>query len=158
SEDGAGGGENDFANPDAQHCIEKVQTIRDVVPKILRRILHRFADERVGGEMHDCIRSLLRQRFLDRLSILQIAFDKFGAGIDCAAVPFSQVIENRDAVAFIKQLLGANAANIAGASGNEDLHSRQNRRSAPLINPKSDSKASRTLVANSPPSPRTESS
>ena len=86
--------------------------------------------------MHDRIRPLLHQCFLDRFSILQIALNKFGARIERGAMAFAQVVEDRNAVAFVEQQLGADATDIASTSGNENLHSRQNRRGAPLINPK----------------------
>src|ERR1700682_3390065 len=86
--------------------------------------------------MHDRIGSLLRQCLLDRLSIFQIAFDKFGPWIKRATMAFTQIIENGDAVAFVEQQLGANAPDVTGATDNENFHSRENRRPAPLINPK----------------------
>ena len=98
--------------------------------------------------MHDRIRSLLCQRLLDRLSIFQIAFDEFSAWIDRAAMAFAQIIENRDAVVLIEQELGTNAPDVTGATDNENFHSRENRRPAPLINPKCDSKMSDLKLAS----------
>src|SRR5439155_19802591 len=103
TENGAGGCEHDLSDSDIDHGIEKIEAVGDVVQKIFRRILHRFANERTGGKVHDRIWSSFRQSLLERLSILQIAFDKFSARIDCAAMTLAQVIEDRDAMAFIKQ-------------------------------------------------------
>ena len=44
TEDGAGRGENNLGDADAHQCIEKVQTVSNVVPKIFRWILHRFTN------------------------------------------------------------------------------------------------------------------
>ena len=58
----------------------------------------------------------------DRLSIRQIAFDKNSARIDRGAMPFGQVIEDRDLVAFVEKQLGADAADVTGAADDKNLH------------------------------------
>src|SRR5438045_7243112 len=62
---------------------------------------------------------------------------------------FAQIVENRNSVAFIEQQLGANTADIAGATDNENFHPRENRRPAPLINPKCDPRISPQLALQS---------
>src|SRR6266404_8483100 len=70
----------------------------------------------------------------------------------------TQVVEDRNRVALIKQKLCANAADVTGATDDENFHRRENRRPAPLINPKCDStNFSPTFALNSSPSPKTES-
>src|SRR5438552_12534658 len=148
TENAAGRREDDFFNVDADHRVEKIEAVGDVIPKIFGRVLHRFADERAGGEMHDRIGPMLRQRFLDRLSILQIAFDELRARVDRGAMAFAEIIEDADLMAFVEQQLGANASDVASATDNENFHSRQNRRLAPLINPKCESRNSSRIAAS----------
>src|SRR5437879_7937426 len=98
--------------------------------------------------MHDRVRLLFSQRFLDRLSILEIAFEKFGSRIERGAMSFAQVVENGNAVSFVEQQLGTNASDVARATDNENFHSRENRRPAPLINPKCESRNSSRIAAS----------
>jgi hypothetical protein len=63
------------------HGIEKVEAACDVIAKILRWILHRLGHQRIGGEMHHRLWSQPRQSIGRRLSIGQIALDKFCPGI-----------------------------------------------------------------------------
>jgi hypothetical protein len=53
---------------------------------------------------------------------LQVSENEFGTGIDGFAMTFSEVIENRDFMAAIEQLLHTNTADVAGAAGDENLH------------------------------------
>jgi hypothetical protein len=46
----------------------------------------------------------------------------FARGIDREPVPLGEVIENRDGVSGIEELLDANAADVSGAAGDEKVH------------------------------------
>src|SRR2546430_15675680 len=96
--------------------------------------------------MHHRIRLLRGHSQLGGMSILQIALHELRARIERGAMAFAQVIENGNAVALVEQQLSANASDIAGPTDNENFHSRENRRPAPLINPKCD-------LRNSSPKP-----
>ncbi len=63
AEGGAGGGEDEFFAP-ADHGVEQIDAAADVIAEILRGVVHRFADERIGGEMHHGFRAALLQRVL----------------------------------------------------------------------------------------------
>ena len=52
----AGGAEDEFLHAAFHGGIEQLEAIDDVVVKILFRVRHGFADERVGGEVHDGVR------------------------------------------------------------------------------------------------------
>src|SRR4029077_13797655 len=67
------------------------------------------------------------KRSLNFQSAGQVAPDEGGPRIDCAPMPFTQVIKDDNFVAFIEQKLGANAANVARAANNEDSHRRGKR-------------------------------
>ena len=60
------------------------------------------------------------------VAIGQIALEKSRARIDRAPMPFAQIIEDDDFVAFIEQKLGADAADVARAADDENFHAREN--------------------------------
>ena len=94
----------------------------DVVVEILGWILHRFANERAGREVHDRIRPELGQDRQRSLPILQIAFDKFCPRIERGTMAFTQVIENSNLVVFVKKQFRADAADVTSASDDKNLH------------------------------------
>jgi hypothetical protein len=51
--------------------------------------------------------------------VSQIALKELGAGIDRFAVSLGQIIEDRNLVTFIEQLLDANTANVACSPSDE---------------------------------------
>jgi len=73
----------------------------------------------VGEEV---VRMLLGQRILNRLSILQIAFDEFRPRIDRCPMAFAQIVERGDSVPVVEQNLGANAADVARSADDQNLH------------------------------------
>ena len=72
-----------------------------VVPKIFRRILHRFAHERAGGEMHHGFRLEFFERGSNFISAIKVALDKSRPRIDRRAMPLRKIVENRDGMALI---------------------------------------------------------
>src|SRR5207302_7426790 len=93
-------------------------------------------NQRAGSKMHDCVRLNLTDDRQCSLSILQIAFDEVGTPINRAAMSFGEIIEDGELVPLIEQLLRANAPDIAGASDDENFHSRESRETGQLINQK----------------------
>ena len=65
---------------------------------------------------------MIRKEPCDRINIAQIAFDKGCIGVDGRAMALVQVVEHYDRVAGLDQLGGGNAANVAGAAGDEYFH------------------------------------
>ena len=53
---GAGGTEDEFLHAALHGGIGELERVDEVVVKIFFRVRHRFADERVGGEVHDGVR------------------------------------------------------------------------------------------------------
>src|SRR6266478_3268106 len=74
--------------------------------------------------MHDGVGATTGKSRLDLLAVRQVAFDKFRPRIDCAAMPFAQIIKNRDFVAFIQELFRGNTADVTRAAGDENSHGR----------------------------------
>src|ERR1051325_11689245 len=72
--------------------------------------------------MHHRIGTSSRECHFDHISFLQISFEKARAPVQCGAMAFAEVIENRDLVPFIEQQLGTNAADVTSAADNKDFH------------------------------------
>ncbi len=58
----------------------------------------------------------------DGRGIVEVALDESGAGIDGEAVALGEVVEDRDGVAAVEELLDADAADVARAPGDENVH------------------------------------
>ena len=72
--------------------------------------------------MHYRLRADYGQRGIDRLSILQVAFDESRPRIEGAAMALAKVIEDRNLVALIKKQFCADAADITGPANDEKFH------------------------------------
>ena len=99
-----------------------VQAAGHIIVKVLVRILHRFADQRVCSKVHHRFRPFRAHQVGQSRFVGQVALDKFRAAVDGVSVPFGQVIENGDVVPSIEQILNANAADIAGPSCYKNFH------------------------------------
>jgi hypothetical protein len=108
----SGGTKNKLLHTVLDRGIEQIHTIRHIVAKILRRILHRLADEGVGCKMHDGVGFHFANRMVDDGPVGQITLEKFGARLDRLAMTFGQIVEDCDFITFIEQLLDANAPNV----------------------------------------------
>jgi hypothetical protein len=93
-----------------------------IVAKVLRRIRHRLSDERVRSKVHDCLRPYLFECILYIAAIPQISDNQFRTGVDSPSMSFSQIVEDGDGMPGIDDLLDANAADVPGAAGQEDVH------------------------------------
>ena len=122
TEGGAGGGEDEFFDVGGDHGIEEMETADEIILEIFGGIFHGFADERVGGEVHDGVWLGGLEGVGDGGGGLEIADDEVGAGVDGAAVSFGEVIEDGDGVVGVEELFDADAADVAGAAGDEDVH------------------------------------
>ena len=60
----------------------------------------------------------------DLLAVGQVALDERGARIERQAMALGQVVEDGDLMAGVDQLLGANAADVARAARDENMHAR----------------------------------
>jgi hypothetical protein len=119
---GAGGTENELADFVLDCGVEEFETRGDIVAKIFAGILHRFADQRVGGEVDDG----LGLGFLDGAvgggRVTEISFDEFRARIDGGTVSFAEVVQDGDFVARIDEFLNANRPDVARASRYQHIH------------------------------------
>ena len=72
--------------------------------------------------MHDGVGLHAGERGADGLRVVEVALEESGAGIDGAAVALGEIVENRDAEATVEELFDADAADVASASGDENVH------------------------------------
>ena len=97
----------------------------DVVAEILRGVRHAFADEGVGGEVHDGVGAPFFQRILDVAPLLEVADDECCARIHGGAVAFGEVVKDGDGVPGIDEIFDADAADVAGSAGDQDVHGKK---------------------------------
>jgi len=67
------------------------------------------------------------QRSSGRLPVAKVDLDQPGAGRYRVPEAGREIVEDRDLVAGVEQMRGGDAADIAGAAGDEDLHRGQAR-------------------------------
>jgi len=72
--------------------------------------------------MHHRLRPGHGERGIDRLSILQVAFDEARTRIEGAAMALAKIIKDRNLVALIKKQFCADAADITGPANDENFH------------------------------------
>ena len=72
--------------------------------------------------MHHRVGPRRGHRRLDVLRIAQIADDELRARVDGLAVPQFETVEDHDLVARVQQVLRGDAADVAGAAGDEYFH------------------------------------
>ena len=123
-------GEHNVLHTVIARDIAQDERARDVVPVVLKRLLHAFAHRLETGEVDDCIDVMLGEdgfhriavehvRLVERASIsadssnLAHAFDG-----DFARV--AQIVDDNDVEAFRKQLDAGVRADEPGAAGNQD--------------------------------------
>ena len=104
------------------HRTEEVEPGHDVVAEVLERLAHGNADERVGGEVHDGVGGEALDGGIDGGGVAQVAADEMRTGLDGGLVPLLEIVEDEDRVAAPKEDLRGDAANVAGAAGDEDFH------------------------------------
>jgi hypothetical protein len=114
---GAGGGEDDLRHPGGDHRFEEAQSAADIVPEIFAGVLHGLADEGEGGEVDDGLGPLLPHGAGERGCILQVGDHEPGPRVDRLAVTFGEVVDDDDLMAGVAERFDADAANVAGATG-----------------------------------------
>ena len=119
---GAGGAEDEFPDAALDGGIEQLEAIDHVIVEILFRIGHGFADERIGGEVHDGVRLGGFDRVENVAKLLRFAQNEFGAWVHRRAMAFGEIVIDCDLMAGVQQFFRANGADITGAAGDEDIH------------------------------------
>src|SRR5207253_2028199 len=91
-----------------------------VVAEVLARILNRLPRLDVGGEMDDGFDLVILEGLVERVRIGDLA-DEQRRAADRFAVALLHVIEDDDLITGLLQRMNGVAADVAGASGDEDL-------------------------------------
>ena len=121
---GAGGAEDEFLHAAFHGGIGELERVDDVVVKILFRVGHGFADERVGGEVHDGVGLGGFDGVENVALLLRLAQNEFRARIHRRAMAFGEVVINRDLMAGVEQFFRANGTDVAGAAGDKNVHAK----------------------------------
>lgn len=119
---GAGGTKDEFPNPGGHGRIRQVDGVAYIVPKILGRIGHGFADQGVRGEMNDGLGLGTFDRLRDPVAVLQIQVDKPRPWIDSRAMSLAEIVQDSDLMSGIAQFGDAHRTDVARSSGDKNVH------------------------------------
>jgi hypothetical protein len=100
--------------------LEKVDRALHVVAQVQEGAAHRLPDLNVAGEMKDRVEAAPREELRQGRPVGEVADDQFRLCRDGGAVTMAQIVEDDDAVAGIDECADAMAADIAGATCDED--------------------------------------
>src|SRR5580692_5385755 len=117
-----GGRKNDPFNSVFDHALKQVQSGGDIVPQIQKRLRHRLTDQRLGGEVHHGIRTMLAQSSVNRCSIRQIACHKNSIRMHRRSMSQREIVEYHHRLSRCDELFDDHAADVAGSAGYEDFH------------------------------------
>ena len=99
----------------AQHGIEEVQRVGDVVLIVFLWVLDGFSDVRIGAKMHDRVDVVFFKDLIETRRIRQIAFFKMPP-FHGFAVSVYEVVEYDRVLAELVEVFVHMAADIAGAA------------------------------------------
>jgi hypothetical protein len=74
------------------------------------------------GKVHDCLRPVLAEDSIYSRPVSQVSLDKDGVRVNGSLVALVEIVEDDYRLAGFDELLGDNAADIAGATCYQDLH------------------------------------
>ncbi len=103
-------------------AAKEIDAAEHIVAHILERLLHGFTDKCVGGEVHDCIRPMRRQRGVNCRTVVQVPLHKDGVRVYSRAVPLVEVIEDDDLLACRDKFLHHNGTDIACTASDQYFH------------------------------------
>ena len=106
---GAGARENDATDTVVRQRLEQGQRTGDVVALVLGRILHRLADVRVLGEVHDRLGAVPRDHGSEALAVRDVAHFK-RAPADGFAMAVDEVVVGNGGVPRLRPCLAGMAA------------------------------------------------
>ncbi len=84
----AGGREDHFEDSGGDHGFEEIDATGDIVSEVLGGVCHGFADECIGGEVHDGVGARGKEGLSDLLGGQEIADDECGTWVHRGFVPF----------------------------------------------------------------------
>ncbi len=94
----------------------------DVVQEVAFGFRHRLIDPGTSGEMNDPLNFANPEQVSDDIRVSRAAFDKQGPMIYCREMTEAEVVQHRDRVSEIQQVMGANRPDVSGPACNQDIH------------------------------------
>ena len=93
---GAGGAEDELLHAALDGGVEQLEAVGDVVVEVLARVGHGFADQRVGGEVHDGVGPGLLDGVQDVVLLLRAAQDEPCPRVHRRAMALAEIVIHRD--------------------------------------------------------------
>ena len=82
------------------HAFQKTQSVSNVAVEVLKRVLHGFSHQRIGGKVHHRFDIRVRLKgSVDLRLVCQVAQNKRCVGVNRRAMSLKQVVENNNVVA-----------------------------------------------------------
>src|SRR5690606_6887847 len=100
--------------------FQQIQSIAEVLAEVEIRVLHRFADQRIGREMHDRADRPASEYVAERLPVFEIPFNELRPLWYRLAMATAEIVKDANLIASRQELLGADAADVAGAAGDKN--------------------------------------
>src|SRR5712672_953448 len=119
---GAGGGEDKAADAVAKHGVEQENAAGYVGNVEGAGSFHGLLDEGFAGEMHYGVDFVAAKDIVEGGGVAEVGLVKGGLRGDGGAMAFGEIVEGDDRDAGGEQELRADAADVAGGAGDEDLH------------------------------------
>jgi hypothetical protein len=99
-----------------------IQEPRAPAPVLQKRLLHRLAYQRLGGEVHHGIRAMLAESSINCRPIRKITGHISRLRVDCRTVALGEIVEYHDRLACSDQLLDNHATDVSRSAGYKDFH------------------------------------
>src|SRR5712675_27035 len=118
---GTGGSEDEVADAVAQHGVEKENAAGYVGDVERAGSFHGLLDEGFAGEMHHGVDGVAAEDIVEGGGVAEIGLVKGDLRGDGGAMDLAEVVEGDDRDAGGEQELGADAADVAGGAGDENV-------------------------------------
>ena len=105
-----------------EHRVEQAEPSGDIVVVVLPGVLHRFADEGVGGHMDHRLDPVPGERVAQRAAVGDIGLHEGGPLGHRIAMPLAEVVVHDDAMSVADQFLHDHASDVPGAAGDQYIH------------------------------------
>ena len=104
----------------ADRALDQRAGVGSVVEIIAERIANQVGNDNGGGEVNDCLDTMLTDQAGDQRLITSVADDKRGLLGYGPAKAGRQIVENDNALAGIDKLQNHVTADVAGTAGNQE--------------------------------------
>jgi len=122
--DGAGGREDEVLDAMAKHGVDEEDAAGDVGDVERAGVVDGFFYEGFAGEVHYGVDGMAAEDFVEGGGIGEVGLVEESLRGDGGAVAFAEVVEGDDVDAGGDEELGADAADVAGGSGDENVQGR----------------------------------